>query len=206
MTEEEKKAIYIARNNILRGNDVESAALILEKAILDGVIIIGGRVNILKVATRQIINFIEEYKNKDEIIEKQQKEIEEKDKQIGRLKAIDFISCMRNGNELLKGAIEEHKDLTEKTLKLQTVSGYTIENLIDLFAKGFKLGDYKIGVDLSYDDYIHKESVREKMSKLIAMIKKYEQQMENDEETDISYEEAREYSVKIEVYKELLGE
>ena len=94
-TEEEKETIENAKNNILRGNDIESAALILEKLILDGVIIVGGRINILKIATRQIINFLEEYKNKeyldvvkekvyaneesrrkDEIIDKQQKEIE----------------------------------------------------------------------------------------------------------------------------------
>ena len=95
-TEEEKKAIEQAKSNLLRGNDIESATLILEKVILDGMIIKCGRINILKVAARQIINFIEEYKNKeyldvvrekvyaneesrrkDELIKKQQKEIEE---------------------------------------------------------------------------------------------------------------------------------
>lgn len=53
-----------ARSNILRGNDIESAALILEKCVLDNYIIRGGRVNILKVAVRQILNFIEIAKNK----------------------------------------------------------------------------------------------------------------------------------------------
>lgn len=53
-----------ARSNILRGNDIESATLILEKAIMDNVIFEGGRVNILKIATRQVLNFIEEYKTK----------------------------------------------------------------------------------------------------------------------------------------------
>ena len=37
-------------------------ALILEKAILDNYIFAGGRVNILKIATRQILNFIENSK------------------------------------------------------------------------------------------------------------------------------------------------
>ncbi len=95
-TEKEMKTIEQAKSNLLRGNDIESATLILEKVILDGMIIKCGRINILKVAARQIINFIEEYKNKeyldvvrekvyaneesrrkDELIEKQQKEIEE---------------------------------------------------------------------------------------------------------------------------------
>lgn len=53
-----------ARSNILRGNDIESASLILEKCILDNYIIRGERINILKVAVRQILNFIEEDKNK----------------------------------------------------------------------------------------------------------------------------------------------
>ena len=53
-----------ARSNILRGNDIESAALILERCVLDNYIIKGGRVNILKVAVRQILNFIEMAKNK----------------------------------------------------------------------------------------------------------------------------------------------
>lgn len=53
-----------AKSNILRGNDIESAALILEKCVLDNYIIRGGRVNILKVAVRQILNFIEVAKNK----------------------------------------------------------------------------------------------------------------------------------------------
>lgn len=95
-TEKEMKTIEQAKSNLLRGNDIESATFILEKVILDGMIIKCGRINILKVAARQIINFIEEYKNKeyldvvrekvyaneesrrkDELIEKQQKEIEE---------------------------------------------------------------------------------------------------------------------------------
>lgn len=64
MTEEEKEKIEEAISIILRGIDIESSALILEKAIMDNFIISAGRVNILKIATRQILNFIEEYKNK----------------------------------------------------------------------------------------------------------------------------------------------
>lgn len=59
-----KEEIEKARSNILRGNDIESASIILEAIVLDNYIEIGGRVNILKIATRQILNFIEENKNK----------------------------------------------------------------------------------------------------------------------------------------------
>ena len=61
---EEKKKIEEAVSIILRGIDIESSALILEKAVMDNYIISVGRINILRVATRQILNFIEEYKNK----------------------------------------------------------------------------------------------------------------------------------------------
>ena len=88
MLSEEKKEIEEAVSIILRGIDIESSALILEKAIMDNYIISTGRVNILRIATRQILNFIEEYKNKgyldvvrekvkaNEEISKLQKEIE----------------------------------------------------------------------------------------------------------------------------------
>lgn len=94
LSEEDMKEIEKAKSNILRGNDIESASLILEKVILDNLIIVGGRVDIIKVAVRQILNFIEEYKDKgyldvvrekvkaNEEIAKLQKENEEKDKQI----------------------------------------------------------------------------------------------------------------------------
>lgn len=64
LSEEEIKEVEKAKSNILRGNDIESAALILEKVIWGNLIIVGGRVNITKVAVRQILNFIEEYKDK----------------------------------------------------------------------------------------------------------------------------------------------
>lgn len=62
---EEIKKLKQARSCILRGNDIESAALILEKCVLDNYIIKGGRENILKIAVRQILTFIENVKNKD---------------------------------------------------------------------------------------------------------------------------------------------
>jgi hypothetical protein len=65
VSKEEIEKLEQARSNILRGIDLESSALILEKAILDNYIFAGGRVNILKIATRQILNFIENSKVKN---------------------------------------------------------------------------------------------------------------------------------------------
>ena len=89
LSDEDMKALEQARSNITRGNDIESAMLILEKCALEGVIFTGGRLNIFKIAVRQILNFLEEYKDKgyldvvrekvkaNETVEKQTKEIEE---------------------------------------------------------------------------------------------------------------------------------
>ena len=62
LSKEEIENIEQARNNILRGIDIESSALILEKAVLDNYIIAGGRVNILHLAVKQILYFIENSK------------------------------------------------------------------------------------------------------------------------------------------------
>ena len=61
----EEQKIQQAKNNILRGEDIDSATYILEKVIFDNVFFIGGRVNPLKVATRQVINFIKRYQKSD---------------------------------------------------------------------------------------------------------------------------------------------
>lgn len=93
MLDEEKKAIEQAISSVTRGVDIESAMLILEKCVFDGLIITRGRINIFKIAVRQIVVFLKEYKDKgyldvvrekvkaNETVEKQSKEIEElKDK------------------------------------------------------------------------------------------------------------------------------
>lgn len=61
----EEQKIQQAINNILRGEDIESAAYILEKFMFDNVNFIGGRVNPVKVATKQVLNFIKRYQESD---------------------------------------------------------------------------------------------------------------------------------------------
>ena len=62
--QETAKEIERAKDNILRGQDIESAAFLLEKIILEDWTIIGGRINVLKTATIQILDFLKESKNK----------------------------------------------------------------------------------------------------------------------------------------------
>ena len=87
-----KEEIEKARSNLLRGNDIESAALITEAIVWDGLVLVGGRVNIAKVAMRQILNFIEENKNKGNL---------------------DYIREKVKANERAKRLEEENKSLKE---------------------------------------------------------------------------------------------
>lgn len=78
-----KEEIEQARSILLRGNNIESASLILRAMILEGWVESGGRVNILKVATRQILSFIEEYKNKGYLdVVKEKVQANEKSRQL----------------------------------------------------------------------------------------------------------------------------
>lgn len=124
MSEEEKNKIEDVIDIILRGNDIESSALILEKAIMDNYIIAKGRVNILKIATRQILNFIEEYKNKGSL-----DIIKEK------VKANDKITKLQKENEELrkgqKSLMQSRKKWKDRYYKLKKKS----KKIIDLMAE-----------------------------------------------------------------------
>ena len=229
-TEEENETIEQAKSNLLRGNDIESATLILEKVILDGMIIKCGRINILKVAARQIINFIEEYKNKeyldvvrekvyaneesrrkDELIEKQQKEIyrlenkeymklendnrewkkelNEKDKS-----DIEFsINDIRSGKKLLSKALSDYIDLLSKEIKLQCISGYTIDHIIELFLNGFVfVNEEKIkrlkGIE---EDYIRRMKTSNKvlLKQGYVPIEKYNELLNSKVGVDLVYDD-----------------
>ena len=78
-----KEKIERAKDNLLRGNDIESACLIMEEVVWNNLVITGGRVNIIKVAMRQILNFIQEYKNKGYIdIIREKVQLKEKNNQL----------------------------------------------------------------------------------------------------------------------------
>lgn len=191
-TEKEMKTIEQAKSNLLRGNDIESATLILEKVILDGMIIKCGRINILKVAARQIINFIEEYKNKeyldivrekvyaneesrrkDELIEKQQKEIERLYKDNNELKRI----YKNTAEHLSKIGNTELSDYFYAQIDL--VPTFYVGDIIDYYEEYYKQKEIIKELELEIKDlksktqiisplyikenYISKELIREKI-------------------------------------------
>lgn len=103
LSEEEIKEVEKAKSNILRGNDIESAALILEKVIWDNLIIVGGGVDITKVAVRQILNFIEEYKDKGYLDVVKEK-----------VKANEEITKLQKENEYWKNKFEKELEDNRK--------------------------------------------------------------------------------------------
>lgn len=126
----------------------------------------------------------------------QEKNLNEKDK-----RDIEFIiNDIKSGKKLLNIVLSDYIDLLSKENKLQCISGYTIDRIIELFLNGFvfvneekikrlkgieedyirrmktsnkfllkqgyvpiekynELLNSKVGVDLSYDNYIHKEAI-----------------------------------------------
>ncbi len=96
LSEEEKENIEQAISCILRGIDIESSALILEKAVMDNYIIASGRVNVVKIATRQILNFIKEYSNKGylDVVREKVKENEQISKLQKEKKRLESVKDM----------------------------------------------------------------------------------------------------------------
>ena len=142
MTEEEKKKIEEAVSIILRGIDIESSALILEKAVMDNYIIVSGRVNILRVATRQILNFIEEYKNKgyldvvrekvkaNEEITKLQKEIEhQKEKRENQKAELTILNEKQKEMNKLINTVSSYKGMFKRQQKENMIKDKEIEQL-----------------------------------------------------------------------------
>ena len=111
----EEQKIQQAINNILRGEDIKSAAYILKKFMFDNVIFIGRRVNPVKIATRQVLNFIERYQASDyETICLENNEMEE---------IVDKIQV--EYNNLLKENEYMHKQLDKQQT---TINKYAKEN------------------------------------------------------------------------------
>ena len=110
----EEQKIQQAKNNILRGEDIDSATYILEKVIFDNVFFIGGRVNPLKVATRQVINFIKRYQKSDyETICLENNELKEKNE---RLESENQEFLYKYGNILKENEkLKEYKKIAELT-------------------------------------------------------------------------------------------
>lgn len=112
---------------------------------------------------------------------KSYKELEEENEELKAKAEIRlYISGMRNGKELLQKTLANYNDLSIKALKLQSITSYTIDDLIDLFLKGYTL----------QKDYIPTSLVKEKIEEL----------------KEIADEDNKDEYIKIQVLQELLRE
>ena len=118
-------------------------------------------------------------------------------------KTVDCINALEN---LIKGYRELEKQLdssrkanellnkTNNELRLEIRITYS-KVVNDIISK-FNLGD----------EYIPKSKIKEKIEEYKQITDKYDKQMENDEETDLSYEEVREYACRLQALQELMEE
>lgn len=85
--------------------------------------------------------------------------IEKQNKEIARLDGQNVvINYMRGGKNLLSRIATDYAESTLREFELQSVSGHTIDFIIDLFKRGFVLVDE--------EDYISKEKIRDLIKEL----------------------------------------
>lgn len=156
----EEQKIQQATNNILRGEDIDSATYILEKYMFDGVIFIGGRVNPVKVATRQVLNFIKRYQESDyetvclennelrEITDRIQSEYNDLLKDNFKLKN-ELETKRKEYQETYKDVREEIKELKEKYDK----DTHTLQNKLETTELSNRRLRYEIGQEKQCKQY-----------------------------------------------------
>ena len=172
LSEDKKKDIEQAVSNVLSGIDIESSSLILEKAIMDNYIISRGRVNILKIATRQILNFIEEYKNKgyldvvrekvkaNEEITKLQKEIEhQKEKRENQKAELTILNEKQKEMNKLTNTVSSYKGMVKKEQK----DNKKKDKIIDLMARAIDNYDSQLVIN-TFKDKEHVKQYFERKS------------------------------------------
>ena len=123
---------------------------------------------------------IKDIKDIKEILELVKNELENQNKNTTAILDYEDLCSLKRLYSLYK---------TEKDLNNELQFRYQIEHT--------KYLDLK-------NNYIPKSKVREKIDIVESILNKYNFQRENDEDTDLSYEEAREYACKVEAWKELL--
>lgn len=117
MTKEQEK-IEKAISNVLRGNDIESASCIVEKVVLDNYRLVTGRINVFKIATRQLLDYAKESKEKgvlDYAKEnvKLKEQLKEKDTEIEKYKKLLADNLAKNLNDSIKAKEKADTDLDD---------------------------------------------------------------------------------------------
>lgn len=100
----------------------------------------------------------------------------------------------------LKKILKRYKELEEENKKLE--KSYKIEKLKNVLDEE----SLKEALEEMEKDFIPISVIQNKIDEIRPIVDSYEKQMENDEETDLSYEEVRDYACKIRTLQELLEE
>ena len=166
MTKEQEE-IEKAISNVLRGNDIESASCIVEKVVLDNYRLVTGRINVFKIATRQLLDYAKESKGKvvldyakENVNLKEQ--LKEKDAEIEKLR--------KHNKELLRklrNRVKEVKKLQKNPnyKAIVTKQGKTLEERAEQIKK------YKQLYNKALDDAVttsHDNMKKDKMIDLMA--------------------------------------
>ena len=94
--------------------------------------------------------------------------------------------------QALENLMKAYKELEKENNTYKKMSIYDIE------------GKYLEGKRNANNKW--KSKIKEKIEELKPIINKYNKQIENDKETDLSYEEIRDYASKLEILESILEE
>ena len=122
-------------------------------------------------------------------------------------KAIEFFEKRQKYMGDYRGPLEENTDIVLNLIEKRKKQIERLEKTIDenIVIEPDETGCHE-ELNIHIKDFIPKDTIKEKMKKLLIIVKKYNKQMENDEETDFSYDEVRKYACELEAYRKLLGE
>lgn len=135
----------------------------------------------------------EDIKNLSEIIELCEEEINNNDENVSAILDLTDLKSLRNLIKEYKNLKEIEENHRKENGELREQVKELEEDLTSVYLKGiYDERDKRIAL------------VKEKIEELKPIINKYEKQIENDEETDLSYEEIRNYACRIQVLQELL--
>ena len=116
---------------------------------------------------------------------------------------------MKEDIKILEEWLIQLNELFEKTKINNTKERKSLENLI----KGYRELEEQIDKHVYFEttnpkeiekNFIPKSKIKEKIEEYKQITDKYDKQMENDEETDLSYEEVREYACRLQALQELM--
>lgn len=173
---------------------------------------------------KAIENLLTKYKNLKEIEESHRKENGELRERVKELEEKNRIFALEGSKvrlqihiennyipklklkEFFSSRLEKYQEADDGRYEQEYLTRGELE-LVDRYKECKEIAKILLEEEIEAEipqDCIPKSKVEEKIEELKLIINKYENQIENDEETDLSYEEIRNYACKMQVLQELL--